>query len=132
MNKNYFATGCVLCAIAVGIGAMGAHGLRNVLDPYSLEVYKTAVLYHFLHSIGIIILSFIPALQRGKLIRLAFWLLLGGIILFSGSLYLLSTKSLWTELPLNWLGPLTPLGGLLFIAGWLTAAIGIYQIKRYS
>jgi uncharacterized membrane protein YgdD (TMEM256/DUF423 family) len=129
MNRSFFATGCVLCALAVGSGALGAHGLRNVLDPYSAEVYRTAVLYHFLHAIGILAVSLMSRMVRGRFIHLPFWFLLSGIILFSGSLYLLSTKELWTDSSLLWLGPLTQLGGLFFIAGWVSAAIGIFQKK---
>ena len=129
MNKFFFALGCLLCAVAVGTGALGAHGLRAVVQPYMLEVYKTAVLYHFLHALGIIILSIVPATFYNKTLKIAAWLLLSGIILFSGSLYLLATKILWTDSALSYLGPVTPLGGLFFIAGWVTAIIGIYQKK---
>lgn len=129
MNKIFFAAGCVLCAIAVGTGALGAHALKDKLDPYFLDVYKTAVLYHFLHSLGIIILSVLPLEYQTKRMRISAWLLFIGIFLFSGSLYLLSTRTLWTDLALSWLGPVTPLGGLLFMSGWLVAATGIFQKK---
>lgn len=129
MNKNYFATGCVLCSLAVATGALGAHGLRNVLEPYSLEVYKTAVQYHFFHALGIIAISFMSANYSNQLSKFAFWFLVSGILLFSGSLYILSTKSIWSEMSFNWLGPITPLGGLFFIAGWISAALAVYQKK---
>ena len=130
MNKTFFAIGCILCAIAVGTGALGAHGLRNVLPENSLDVYKTAVLYHFLHGLGMITISLIPPPFVNKFTKYSFWALLDGVILFSGSLYLLSTKSLWTDHSLSWLGPVTPLGGLFFIAGWLMAAIAITRKTR--
>jgi uncharacterized membrane protein YgdD (TMEM256/DUF423 family) len=129
INKKYFATGCVLCALAVASGALGAHGLRNVLEPYSLDVYKTAVLYHFLHAFGMILISLAGGITSNKYLRISFWCLLTGIILFSGSLYILSTQSLWSDSSLSWLGPVTPIGGLFFIVGWIMAAISVFQKK---
>ena len=129
MNKFFFALGSILCAIAVGTGALGAHALKGEFEPYFLEVYKTAVLYHFLHALGIIILSILPAGFQTKSLRIATWLLFIGILFFSGSLYLLSTHTLWSDATFSWLGPITPIGGLFFIVGWITAAIGIYQKK---
>lgn len=129
MNRFFFTLGCILCAIAVGTGALGAHALQDKLEPHFSDVYETAVLYHFLHALGIIILSIIPACYQTRSVKISGWLFSIGILLFSGSLYLLSTRSLWTESSLAWLGPITPLGGLLFIIGWIVAATGIYQKK---
>ncbi len=107
----------LLGGLAVILGAFGAHALKNTLSAPDLEVWKTAVLYHFLHTLAL------GAFRPGRWPSMFF---LAGIGLFSGSLYLLSTSSLH-GMPVSWLGPVTPLGGLLLIAGWLLTAA---QLRR--
>lgn len=104
--------------LAVILGAFGAHGLRDRLDAYSLSIWEKAVFYHFIHAIGILIL---PLLAKTGLITAAQgsrvgWLLLAGIVLFSGSLYVLAVTGVRT------LGAITPLGGVSFIAAWALLA----------
>lgn len=105
-------------ALAVMIGAFGAHALRDRLDAYSMGVYEKAVFYHFIHALGLLIVSLLPrigALSANS----AAWicgLLLAGILLFSGSLYALAITGIRA------LGAVTPLGGLCFIAAWLLLA----------
>lgn len=115
---NWSATGAVALAVAVILGAFGAHGLRDRLDANSRSVYETAVIYHFFHALGLLIVSLMP--KSGFLTQSqASWVcgLLGvGIVLFSGSLYLLAV----TRVPI--LGAITPFGGLAFIAGWVLLA----------
>ena len=102
-------------ALAVMIGAFGAHALRDRLDAYSIGVYEKAVFYHFVHALGLLAVSLMPGagvLTEAK----AGWvciLLLAGIVLFSGSLYALAITGMRA------LGAVTPLGGLCFIAAWL-------------
>ena len=117
------AIGAVLMALGVMLGAFGAHALKERLDAYSLGVYEKAVFYHFVHSLGILIVS---ALSRaGALSESASntvcALLLAGIVLFSGSLYLLAITGT------RGLGAVTPFGGLAFIAAWLLLA---YRLLR--
>ncbi len=112
---NWIATGALLLALGVALGAFGAHGLRNRLDAAMLDVFHTAVLYHFLHALGILLVA---ALARaGALTPIVqnrvCWLLLVGIVIFSGSLYALAISGIRV------LGAITPIGGLAFIAGWL-------------
>lgn len=115
---NWSATGATALALAVIIGAFGAHGLRDRLDAYSTSVYEKAVMYHFFHALGILIVSMMP--KAGYLSQTqAAWvcgLLAAGIVLFSGSLYVLAV----TRIPM--LGAITPFGGVSFIAGWLVLA----------
>ena len=115
---NWSATGAAALALAVIFGAFGAHALRERLDTYSRGVYETAVMYHFFHALGLLIVSLMP--KSGFLSQTqAFWicaLLASGIVLFSGSLYVLAI----TRVPA--LGAITPFGGLFFIAGWLVLA----------
>lgn len=105
-------------AAAVILGAFGAHGLRDKLDAYSLSVFEKAVFYHFLHAIGILVIAVLARVNTIPLRAQATvsWLLLAGIILFSGSLYALAVSGVRA------LGAVTPLGGLAFIAGWLLLA----------
>jgi uncharacterized membrane protein YgdD (TMEM256/DUF423 family) len=94
--------------LAVALGAFGAHGLGKVLaDNGTTEVWKTAVLYHFIHAVMLFVLA-----QRPSVPRWPWWSFLIGIVLFSGSLYGLALASV------KWLGPITPLGGLSFLLGW--------------
>jgi uncharacterized membrane protein YgdD (TMEM256/DUF423 family) len=105
-------------ALAVILGAFGAHGLRNRLDAYSMGVYEKAVFYHFIHALGLLVVSFLP--KTGTFSEFATnWvcgLLLAGILIFSGSLYLLAVTGN------KMLGAITPIGGVSFIAAWLLLA----------
>jgi uncharacterized membrane protein YgdD (TMEM256/DUF423 family) len=115
---NWSAVGAVLLAIAVMLGAFDAHGLRGKIDDYSMNVYERAVLYHFLHALGILIVSILPrvgALSPSRTNWVA-GLLCAGIVLFSGSLYVLAISGV------RMLGAVTPFGGLSFIAAWLLLA----------
>jgi uncharacterized membrane protein YgdD (TMEM256/DUF423 family) len=105
------------------MGAFGAHALKDRLDAYSLGVYEKAVFYHFLHAIGILLIALLArtgAIGIAGQTRAA-WLLLVGIILFSGSLYTLALSGQ------RILGAVTPLGGIAFIAGWLVL---VYEALR--
>ncbi len=112
------STGSILLALAVILGAFGAHGLRDRLDAYSMSVYEKAVFYHFIHGLGLLIVSFLP--KTGTFSEFATnWvcgLLLAGIVIFSGSLYALAISGN------RMLGAITPIGGVLFIAAWLVLA----------
>lgn len=123
---NWSAVGAFLLAAAVGLGAFGAHGLRERLDAYSLSVYEKAVFYHFIHALGILIISL---LGRANAISLAAenrtaWLLLIGILIFCGSLYALAVSGI------RGLGAITPIGGLAFIAGWLLLSYEALRAPR--
>ncbi len=97
-----------LCFLAVALGAFGAHSLRSTLEAHGmLDVWNKAVLYHFIHAIALFVLALYGTANRG-----AWWLLFAGIFLFSGSLYVMTLTNL------RWLGGVTPLGGLCFLAGW--------------
>jgi uncharacterized membrane protein YgdD (TMEM256/DUF423 family) len=116
---NWTATAAITLALAVSIGAFGAHGLQGRLDAYSMGVYEKAVFYHFIHALGLLA---VPLLARAGLISQSAgnwigWLLLAGIVLFSGSLYMLAITGIRT------LGAVTPFGGLSFIAAWVTLAV---------
>jgi uncharacterized membrane protein YgdD (TMEM256/DUF423 family) len=106
----FFRIAAVLCFLAVALGAFGAHGLRSTLEARGMvDVWNKAVLYHFIHAIALLALALYGTINRGTC-----WLLLAGILLFSGSLYLLAL----IRQPPDWLGFVTPLGGVCFLAGW--------------
>jgi uncharacterized membrane protein YgdD (TMEM256/DUF423 family) len=115
---NWSAIAAVFLALAVGSGAFGAHGLKVRLDANHLDIYKTAVLYHFLHALGMLIVATMP--KAGALsadgANSVCWLLAAGILIFSGSLYLLAVTGV------GMLGAITPFGGVAFIAAWLLLA----------
>lgn len=113
-------------ALAVAMGAFGAHGLKNRLDAYSMSVYEKAVFYHFVHALGILLIA---VLGRAGGITIAGqarvgWLLLIGIIIFSGSLYALALSGI------RILGAITPIGGVAFIVGWLVLAYEAWRVQR--
>jgi uncharacterized membrane protein YgdD (TMEM256/DUF423 family) len=116
----YIKLAAVLGALAVGIGAFGAHGLEPVLETYNrVETFETAVKYHFYHTLAILLVGMLIAFGKGKkLLRASTWSFLIGILIFSGSLYILSVTNI------TWLGAVTPIGGLAFIAGWILLAVG--------
>jgi uncharacterized membrane protein YgdD (TMEM256/DUF423 family) len=115
---TWSSTGALLLALAVGLGAFGAHGLRDRLDAYHMGLWEKATFYHFIHALGLLIVSFLPktgTFSEGAT-SLVGWLLLVGVVVFSGSLYLLAVTGN------RMLGAITPLGGVSFIAAWLALA----------
>ena len=103
-----FRLAAALCFLAVALGAFGAHSLKSTIESHGMiEVWNKAVLYHFLHAVALFVLALHGAANRGT-----WWLLFAGIFLFSGSLYMMALMNL------RWLGAITPLGGLCFLAGW--------------
>ena len=103
----------ILMFFAVALGAFGSHALRGKLTDYYLEVYKTGVLYHFIHALGLFVVAWLSTQTQDSKVALAGIFMLTGIVLFSGSLYLLSVTGQ------KWLGAITPLGGLSFLFAWL-------------
>lgn len=124
---NWTATAAIMLALAVSIGAFGAHGLQSRLDAYLMGVYEKGVFYHFFHALGMLA---VPLLVRAGLISKSAgdwtgWLLLAGIVLFSGSLYVLAITGVRT------LGAVTPFGGAAFIAAWVTLAVSALRSRGH-
>ena len=108
MSILFARIGAALCFLAVALGAFGAHTLKSLIDRHGmLEVWNKAVFYHFIHAIVLLLFAF-----SGATNRTACWLFCAGILLFSGSLYTMALTNF------RWLGAITPLGGLCFLAGW--------------
>ncbi|WP_131537331.1 DUF423 domain-containing protein [Pedobacter nototheniae] len=118
MNKRIILTASFFGAVAVLLGAFGAHGLKNLIDAPSIEIWQKGVEYQFYHTFALLYLSTF-ARYRNKLINIAYFCFTFGIILFSGSLYLLATRSILNLSFTNLIGPVTPIGGLLFVLGWI-------------
>ena len=115
---NWSMTGAILLALAVILGAFGAHGLKGRIDAYSLSIWEKAVFYHFVHALGILIVSILPKTGTfpeagANTVSLCLFI---GIVIFSGSLYLLAVTGRGI------LGAITPIGGIAFIVGWLLLA----------
>ena len=111
--------GGILGCIAVIMGAFGAHALNEILDDYGKSIYNKAVLYHMFHSIAILILGLINKIQPEIQLSMAGWSFVFGIILFSGSLYILAITGIKP------LGMITPIGGMLFIIGWVLLVLKV-------
>lgn len=128
MNKQIIVTAAILGAIAVVCGAFGAHALRELLQPKQLEVWQTAVQYQFYHVFALLFLSTFSRF-KSRMITISYYLFTVGIVLFSGSLYLLACRNLLKIPGLAVVGPVTPIGGLLFIIGWITMALAAFRNK---
>ncbi|MCR8556023.1 DUF423 domain-containing protein [Mucilaginibacter sp. BJC16-A38] len=128
MKKRIFVTASVLGALAVIAGAFGAHGLEEKLSAQDLHVWNTAVQYQFYHVFALIGLAALSRYET-RLIKDCYYLFTVGILFFSGSLYLLATRSILGWEWLRFVGPVTPLGGVLFIGGWITMGIAATKNK---
>lgn len=126
MRKSFMRIGILMALIAVALGAMGSHLLEQHLSPDDLDTFETGVRYQFYHSFAILIVGLL--FHFGKKTRLTYagWLFFAGIILFSGSIYLLAIQDT-LSLKMSWLGPITPIGGLCFMAGWVFLFLSTYQ-----
>lgn len=120
-SKSLIVTAGLLGCIAVMLGALGAHALKNALTPEQIDSFNTAVRYQMWHALALLALLFLGEKIKG--LKLIFWLWLIGVILFSGSIYLLNIDELINQ-NLSFLGPITPLGGICLIAGWIALVIG--------
>ena len=121
-EKLFLALGSLNAMLAVILGAFGAHGLKGRLAPDMLSVYQTGVQYHFYHALGLLFVGLVLR-QSPSLVLLKWsgWLMFSGIVLFSGSLYLLAIMNQ------HWLGVITPVGGVAFILSWLCMFIAILK-----
>ena len=113
MPKKARTAAAILGATGVALGAFGAHALKAMLEANDrTDIWETAVFYHLVHSLALLILSTQPSIRRST-----FYCFVGGVAVFSGSLYLLCLSGL------NWLGAITPIGGICLIAGWLSCLL---------
>ncbi len=123
MDRVFTVLGALSAGIAVALGAFAAHGLKSRLAPDMLATFEVGARYQMYHALALLGVAFAASRWGGGGIAAAGWLFVAGTILFSGSLYLLSTTGV------RWLGAITPFGGLCFIAGWLVLAWAVLTAK---
>lgn len=126
--KPFILITAIFGAISIILGAFGAHALKELISADQLTGYKTAVQYHQIHTLAMFMTGLLYVHKPSKLIKWVFYGFVIGIILFSGSIYLLACKDLLGIQNTSWLGPITPMGGLVFIISWL--GIGIAGFKK--
>jgi uncharacterized membrane protein YgdD (TMEM256/DUF423 family) len=118
MVHEWFAAGAVAAGIGVAIGAFGAHGLADRVEADLLAIFETGVRYHMYHALALLAVGWAASRWPGGWVQAAGWLFVFGILVFSGSLYVLALTGA------RWLGAITPLGGLCFLLGWASLAWG--------
>ena len=119
MSRTFIMLASINCFLAVALGAFGAHGLKSILSAEALQAYKTGVDYHFVHALGLMAIGILYSEYPNVLP--AGWIMLAGIVLFSGSLYILSITGIKA------LGMITPVGGVCFMLAWCWLAISVYK-----
>ncbi len=123
-GKGIIVTGSLLMALGVVFGAFGAHFVEGLLTPDRFDVYQTAVQYHFYHALGLILIGALSQhMPETKWLKWTGWLLTAGVVIFSGSLYLLTLTDT------GWLGAITPIGGAAFIGGWICLCMAVISAK---
>ena len=121
MDRLFFALGALAAFIGVALGAFAAHGLKSRIDPNMLATFEVGVRYQMYHALALLAVAWACTKWPGTLTNTAGWLFVAGIVVFSGSLYVLAVTGV------RWLGAITPLGGLAFLAGWLCLAWGAWK-----
>lgn len=121
MDRGFAVLGSLSALLAVAAGAFGAHGLRARIPADLLAVFETGARYQMYHALALLVVAWAATQWPAPAIRAAGWLFAAGTVLFSGSLYLLALTGT------RWWGAVTPLGGLLFLGGWLALAVGIWR-----
>ncbi|MBN2731337.1 MAG: DUF423 domain-containing protein [Balneolaceae bacterium] len=122
MFKLFVSLGSINAFVAVALGAFGAHALKDRLSANMLAIFETGVQYHFYHALGLLAVGLIAThLPNSSLVKWSGWLMAFGILLFSGSLYVLAATGI------KWLGAITPIGGTAFIAAWVILAIAVLR-----
>lgn len=121
MDRFFFVSGAIAAFIAVALGAFGAHSLKTKLSPDMLNIFEVGVRYHMYHALGLLAVSWAISRWPENNLNAAGWAFIVGIVVFSGSLYILSIFDI------RWLGAITPLGGLAFLIGW---AILVWSVAR--
>lgn len=119
--RTYLLIGALLALLGVMLGAFGAHGLKNILDTNALATFEVGVRYQLYHGLAVTMLGGLAAQANQRWCRRAALLFIVGCVLFSGSIYLLALTGM------KWFGPITPLGGVCFMAGWVALVIGLIK-----
>ncbi|MGZ3806419.1 MAG: DUF423 domain-containing protein [Pseudobdellovibrionaceae bacterium] len=126
MVKFWFILTAIFGFLSVALGALGAHSLKNILDEYGKSIYEKAVLYQMFHTVALFAVGVMQHFDKETSFSVAGWGFFVGIILFSGSLYLLATTGI------KWLGAITPIGGVAFLFGWFWLVVSIFKARVSS
>lgn len=129
MHKGFIIIASFLGALAVALGAFGAHGLKNYASPAMLNTYETAVKYQFYHVFALSITGILYAYFPSTLLVMSGKFFIAGIAVFSGSLYLLTLFSIIGQNQFKWVGAITPIGGLLLMIAWFLMGISLLRYK---
>lgn len=129
MSRRILLTASLAGAIAVIFGAFGAHTLKNILSVGALETWAKGVEYQFYHTLALLFLSQFATAGNDKLINWSYIFFTLGIVFFSGSLYLLATRDVLNVAFVHYVGPITPIGGLCFILGWVLLFLAALKRK---
>ena len=121
MSKAIIMIAAAFLALAVAFGAFGAHALKEQLSAEMLQTWKTAVDYHFYHALGLLLIGVLSFYMPSSMLKWSAILLVAGVVLFSGSLYAMALSGI------RWLGAITPIGGLSFIAGWIALLLAAWK-----
>jgi uncharacterized membrane protein YgdD (TMEM256/DUF423 family) len=132
MHKGFIQTAALFAALAVMLGAFGSHGLRNILDEKELATFDTAVRYQFYHSFALLFTGILFMQFSKRYLRWAGRVFIVGMLIFSGSLYLLSLMRATDKQGFDWLGAITPLGGICFVVGWIFMLIALTKKNQSS
>jgi len=127
MHKGFLKIAAILGALSVGLGAFGAHALKGMVSDHAVATFETAVRYQFYHSFALMLTGILYASFPFKTTLWAGRSFIAGILLFSGSLYVISLMQAAVKPGYGWVGAITPLGGLCFIAGWLLLCISFFK-----
>jgi len=127
MNKIFLIIGTILAGLAVALGAFGAHGLKKLVGPETISTYQTGVQYQMYHALALLLLGVLYERSQSSLINFAGFFFIAGVVLFSGSLYLLVSLKAMNKLGTTGIGIMTPIGGILFIVGWILLLISLVK-----
>ena len=128
--RFYLLVSAISGLLSVALGAFGAHGLKKVVSPEMLAAYQTGVQYQFIHTLVLLALAILMLASKPAVVNKLKWsanLMITGIVLFSGSLYTMTFMSAAGGFP-TWLGPITPIGGLAFIMGWIFLMVAALKL----
>jgi len=127
MQKTFLIIGIILSGLAVALGAFGAHGLKKLVDAQTVANYQTGVQYQMYHALALLVVGMLSTRFPNSFLNYSGFLFIAGIVCFSGSLYLLSSYKAMNKAVPTFVYPITPLGGLFFILGWVMLLVAVVR-----
>lgn len=133
LQKQMIRAGAAILSASVAMGAIGSHLIQRVIPANHMNTYKTGIEYMMIHGLGILVIASLLRRLHEPIARTVFYMFTSGIVIFTGTLTLLSSRTLWIGDAINWLGFITPFGGALMIGGWaLLAAKGYKKPTQFQ